>query len=145
VRRPTRALVLAGIRLHAAVYRLSGGRIGSRFGTLEQVLLTTTGRRTGRQRTTPLMVTPVDGDRWVLVASWGGSPEHPQWYLNLVAHPDVRVQRGRRTYAMRARTAEGAEREELWRAAVAANPGYATYQERTERQIPVVVLERVSA
>lgn len=139
----SRALVLVAIRFHRFLYRVTGGRVGHFLGSLEQVLVTTTGRRSGTSRTTPLMVTPVD-DRWVLVASWGGSPRHPDWYLNLVADPDVRVQRGRHTYEMRARTASGPERAELWERAVAANPGYAGYQRKTTRQIPVVVLERVS-
>jgi len=128
------------IRLHGAVFRLSGGRIGGRFGHLEQVLLTTTGRTTGEPRTTPLAVTPV-GDRLVLIASAGGAPADPGWYRNLVAHPDVVVQRGAQARPMRARTAVGDERAELWAAAVANNAGYAGYQEKTTRQIPVVVCE----
>jgi F420H(2)-dependent quinone reductase len=128
------------IRVHHAVLRLSGGRLGSRLGHLEQVLLTTTGRRTGRPRTTPLALTLV-GDRLVLIASDGGAARHPAWYLNLEAHPDVVVRRGTTDVRCRARTATGAEREELWRAAVANHGGYADYQRRTERPIPVVVLE----
>jgi deazaflavin-dependent oxidoreductase (nitroreductase family) len=136
----SRAARLA-IRVHRAVLRLSGGRLGSRLGHLEQVLLTTTGRRTGRPRTTPLAVTPVDGDRLVLVASDGGADRHPAWYLNLAAHPDVIVRRGTVERRYRARTTSGAERERLWHAAVANHAGYASYQRRTDRQIPVVLLE----
>ena len=128
------------IGVHRAVLLLTGGRVGSRLGHLEQVLLTTTGRRTGRSRTTPLALTVV-GDRLVLVASDGGARAHPSWYLNLVAHPDVVVRRGTDRLRLRARTAAGAERDELWRAAVASHGGYAAYQRRTDRQIPVVVLE----
>jgi len=128
------------IRLHRTVYRLTGGRVGGRFGRLEQVLLTTTGRTTGEPRTTPLAVTVV-GDRLVLIASDGGAPRHPGWYRNLVANPDVVVQRGAVRRPMRARTASGDERAELWLAAVANNPGYAAYQGRTDRQIPVVICE----
>ena len=131
----------AAIRVHRAVLQLSGGRLGTRLGHLEQVLLTTVGRRTGRPRTTPLAVTVVD-DRLVLIASDGGAARHPAWYLNLVAHPDVVVQRGTVRHRMRARTASGAEREALWRAAVANHGGYAAYQQRTDREIPVVLLER---
>ncbi len=130
------------IRVHRAVLLLSRGRLGSRLGHLEQVLLTTTGRRTGRARTTPLAVTVVDG-ALVLVASNGGATHHPAWYLNLVAHPDVVVRRGPAVHRMRARTTSGAERARLWRAAVANYRGYAAYQRRTDRQIPVVVLEPV--
>ena len=113
------------------------------MGGLEQVLLTTTGRRSGEPRTTPLMVTPV-GDRLVLIASFGGAPQHPAWYLNLVDHPDVTIQRGAEVLACRTHTATGSERDELWGAAVAANPGYAGYQAKTEREIPVVVAEPVA-
>jgi deazaflavin-dependent oxidoreductase (nitroreductase family) len=128
------------IRGHRAIYTVTRGRVGSRFGHLEQVLLTTTGRTTGEPRTTPLAVTVV-GDRLVLVASDGGADRDPGWYRNLVAHPDVVVQRGAARHPMRARTATGDERGELWSAVVANNPGYAAYQAKTERQIPVVVCE----
>lgn len=127
-------------RAHARLYRLTGGRVGGRFGRLEQILLTTTGRRSGEKRTVPLAVTPV-GPSVVLVASDGGAPGHPAWYLNLTAHPEVVVQRGRRAMPMLARVAVGTERERLWAAVVENNPGYARYQERTEREIPVVVCE----
>lgn len=135
----SRAARLA-IRLHGAVFRLTGGRVGGRIGHLEQVLLTTTGRTTGSPRTTPLAVTVV-GDRLVLIASDGGAPQDPGWYRNLVAHPDVRLQRGAVSRPMRARTAVADERAELWEAAVANNPGYAGYQRKTDRQIPVVVCD----
>ncbi|QTE28861.1 nitroreductase/quinone reductase family protein [Pengzhenrongella sicca] len=135
----SRAARLA-IRAHAAVFRLTGGRIGGRLGHLEQVLLTTTGRTTGASRTVPLAVTVV-GERLVLIASDGGAAHDPAWFRNLVANPDVRLQRGAVSREMRARTAVGAERAELWRAAVANNAGYAGYQHRTEREIPVVVVE----
>lgn len=136
---PTGRAALLAIRMHTAVFRRTGGRIGGRFGHLEQVLLTTTGRTTGRQRTTPLAVTVV-GDRLVLIASDGGSDADPSWYRNLVAQPDVVVQRGAVSRPMRARTAVSDERTELWDAAVANNPGYAGYQTKTSRQIPVVVV-----
>jgi deazaflavin-dependent oxidoreductase (nitroreductase family) len=125
---------------HARVYRWTGGRVLGRLGHLEQVLLTTTGRRTGEPRTVPLAVTPV-GSSVVLVASDGGAPGHPAWYLNLTARPEVVVQRGRRAVPMLARVAVGAERDLLWAAVVKNNPGYARYQDRTPREIPVVVCE----
>jgi deazaflavin-dependent oxidoreductase (nitroreductase family) len=127
-------------RAHARLYGLTGGRVGGRLGHVEQILLTTTGRRSGAPRTVPLAVTPV-GPSVVLVASDGGAATHPAWYLNLTEHPDVVVQRGRRAVPMLARVAVGAEREMLWAAVVENNPGYARYQERTARQIPVVVCE----
>ena len=126
--------------LHARVYRLSGGRIGSRMGSVENVLLTTTGRRTGRTRTTPLGVLP-DGDRLVLVASNGGAPRHPDWYLNLSANPEVTVQRGAAVLRMRARTATPQERDVLWPRVVARYAGYARYQRNARREIPLVICE----
>ena len=135
----SRAARLA-IRMHRAVLLLSGGRLGSRLGDLEQVLLTTTGRRTGRPWTTPLALT-VAGDRLVLVASNGGAEQHPGWYRNLQVHPEAVLRRGTTSLRVRTRTATGAERAELWRAAVAAYGGYAAYQRRTTREIPVVVCE----
>jgi len=139
----TSTVVRAFSHVHTQLYRWTRGRVGGRMGSLEQVLLTTTGRSSGERRTTPLMVTPV-GHALVLIASFGGAPKHPAWYLNLVADPDVTIQRGSETAAYRARTATGAERESLWQAAVAANRGYADYQKKTDRVIPVVVAERVT-
>ncbi len=126
--------------LHARVYRLTGGRVGGSMGSAEAVLLTTTGRRSGAARTTPLTVVP-DGDRFILIASNGGSPTHPDWYLNLTADPRVRIQRGATVQTMRARTAQPQERQALWDRAVAVYSGYAGYQRKTEREIPVVICE----
>ena len=135
-----RRLMHLATHLHARVYRSTGGRLLGRLGHLEQVLLTTTGRRTGAPRTVPLAATLV-GSSIVLVASDGGAPGHPAWYLNLTAEPEVVVQRGRRAAAMLARVAVGPERDVLWAAVVKNNPGYARYQEKTPREIPVVVCE----
>ena len=132
------------VGLHRAVYRATGGRVLGRFGHLEQVLLSTTGRVSGQARTTPLAATP-DGDRLILIASNNGGDAHPAWYLNLVARPEVTLQRGAQVIAMTARTAEGAERERLWALAVKNNPGYTRYESRTSRRIPVVVCEAVAA
>lgn len=126
--------------VHAYLYKMSNGRIGRHLGHVEQVLLTTTGRRSGAQRTTPLSVL-VDGDSLVLIASNGGAARHPDWYLNLVAEPRVTIQRGAEEIPLRARTATSAERAVLWPRAVALFGGYARYQERTEREIPLVVCE----
>ncbi len=131
------------IRVHRAVLLLSGGRVGSRLGSLEQVLLTTSGRRTGRPWTTPLALT-VAGETLVLIASDGGADRDPGWYRNLRVHPEAELRRGTRTQRVRTRTATGAERERLWRAAVATYAGYADYQRRTDREIPVVVCEPVT-
>lgn len=132
---PGRRLVTG---LHAAVYRLTRGRVGGRLGSMEQVLLTTTGRRSGVPRTTPLTVL-VDGSRLVLIASNGGAPRHPDWYLNLVEDPQVTVQRGAERLAQSARTASPDERATLWPRVVALYSGYATYQRRATREIPLVI------
>ncbi|MGV8978161.1 MAG: nitroreductase family deazaflavin-dependent oxidoreductase [Cellulomonas sp.] len=136
----TRRLAHLATRAHARVFRWTGGRVLGRLGHLEQVLLTTTGRRSGELRTVPLAATLV-GSSVVLVASDGGAPGHPAWYLNLTAQPEVVVQRGPSARPMLARVAVGPERDVLWAAVVKNNPGYARYQERTSREIPVVVCE----
>ncbi|NTW38844.1 MAG: nitroreductase family deazaflavin-dependent oxidoreductase [Cellulomonadaceae bacterium] len=130
-------------RLHTALYRATGGRVGGRLGSLEQVLLTTTGRTSGQERTVPLAATRVD-DQLLLVASNGGSDGHPAWFLNLRADPRVTLQTGAVRTPMLAREADADERPALWRAVVAANPAYGRYETRTSRVIPVVVCEPVA-
>ena len=105
------------------------------------LLLTMTGRKTGTEYTTPLIFGEDEG-RYVIVASQGGRPEHPDWYLNLVAHPEVGVQVKADTFRARARTAEGEEHDRLWAAMNEIWPHYDEYQTKTTRRIPVVVLER---
>jgi deazaflavin-dependent oxidoreductase (nitroreductase family) len=107
------------------------------------LLLTTTGRRSGQSRTTPLIYGR-DGERYVVVASRGGAPTHPAWYDNLVAQPAVQVQVMADRFTARARTATPAERPALWKTMAAIWPPYDDYQARTTREIPVVVLERVA-
>jgi deazaflavin-dependent oxidoreductase (nitroreductase family) len=136
-----RTVQKAVTRAHTAVYRATGGRIGHRLGPVENVLLTTTGRRTGQARTIPLTTLP-DGDRLILVASDGGAARHPAWYLNLSADPEVTVQRGADRMRYRARTADPRERAALWPRVVDLYAGYARYQDRTEREIPLVICER---
>ena len=106
------------------------------------LLLTVAGRKSGTEYTTPLIFGE-DGGNYVLVASQGGTPQHPDWYLNLEAHPEVGVQVKADTFRARARTAEGDERERLWTQLNGIWPHYDEYQEKTERVIPVVVLERL--
>jgi deazaflavin-dependent oxidoreductase (nitroreductase family) len=106
------------------------------------LVLETTGRKSGQLRKTPLSYTR-DGDAFVVVASNGGSPRDPDWYLNLGAHPDASVHAAGTTTRVRAETVSGPERERLWRGAVAAHAGYSAYQTRTEREIPVVRLTPV--
>lgn len=127
---------------HTFLYRATGGVIGHRIpGGPPMLLLDHVGARSGRRRTTPLVYVP-DGERWVLVASKGGHPRNPAWFHNLVAHPDVTVQVGSKRVPVRARVADPTERERLWPRAVETYSGYAGYQQRTSREIPLVVLER---
>ena len=127
---------------HVALYRRSGGRVGHRVPGMGQVLLLDhVGARSGRPRTTPLIYA-ADEDDLVVVASKGGHPQHPAWFHNLRAHPDITVQVGADVRPVRARVATAAERPRLWAAAQAVYPTYDSYRQRTEREIPVVVLER---
>ena len=128
---------------HVRRYRETGGEVGHIWKEGSTVLLlTTTGRRSGAETTAPLIYAR-DGDRYVIVASKGGAPDHPGWYRNLVKTPEVEVQVLDDVFRARARTAEGEERERLWATVNEVWPHYAEYQTRTERIIPVVVLERV--
>jgi deazaflavin-dependent oxidoreductase (nitroreductase family) len=128
---------------HVRIYQETGGEQGYRWkrGT-EILLLTTTGRKSGERKVMPLIYREIDGD-YVIVASKGGHPDHPAWFKNLEAHPDdVEVQIRDEQFRVRPRVAEGDERARLWDAMNEVWPDYASYQERTGRQIPVVVLER---
>lgn len=104
------------------------------------LLITTTGRKSGKQITMPLIY-GVDGERYVIVGSKGGGPEHPAWYLNLQANPEARLQVGNKKCRAIARTVTGAERQRLWDMMTLVYPPYPQYQKRTTREIPVVVLE----
>ena len=127
---------------HVRRYRETGGAVGHDWRRGAKILLlTTTGRKSGEPRTAPLIY-EADGDRYVIVASKGGAPDHPGWYLNLVEHPDVQLQVRDEVFPARAHTAEGEERERLWELVNRQWPDYDAYQEKTDRQIPVVVLER---
>lgn len=134
-------LLFRGINaFHPTVLRLSGGRVGRSLAGMEVVVLETVGRKSGEVRRTPLTAPVVDGETVVLVASYGGDSRHPAWYLNLTAQPDVVVERAGRRVPMRARTATPEEKAALWPRIVKAYRGYAAYQRRTERDIPVVLL-----
>jgi deazaflavin-dependent oxidoreductase (nitroreductase family) len=111
-------------------------------GLVSTLLLVTVGRKTGRHQTLPIGYTKTEAG-YVIVASKGGAPKNPAWYLNLVANPDVSVQVGPDRFEARARVAEGSERHALWALIVEATPEFKEYQGRVERQIPVVVLEQV--
>ena len=126
---------------HTAVYRLSGGLIGHRFPAAPPTLLLDhVGAKSGTKRTTPLTYAR-DGDDLVIVASKGGYPKNPAWFHNLRAHPDVTIQVGTSRKPVHARVATAEERKRLWPKVVETYGGYAGYQERTDREIPLVILE----
>jgi deazaflavin-dependent oxidoreductase (nitroreductase family) len=126
---------------HVRVYRETGGERGYHWRGTTILLLSTRGRRSGQEHTTPL-IHRADGDRWVIVASKGGAPENPAWYENLLADPNIQIQVHDEQIPVRASTATGEERARLWALMVEAWPAYDDYAKRTEREIPVVVLER---
>jgi deazaflavin-dependent oxidoreductase (nitroreductase family) len=125
--------------LHRGLYRLSRGRIGGRIWDLPVVLLTTTGRQTGKKRTVPLCSFR-HGDDVVVIASYGGLDQPPAWWLNLQANPQAELVAGRETRTVTARNAASQERALLWAEVTARAPGYLEYERRTKREIPVVVL-----
>ena len=149
VRELTSGQVPAWIVEHLRAYRESGGREGHLFdarfagggAAVPTLLLTTRGRRTGRQHTMPLIYGAVDG-AYVIIGSKGGAPTQPAWYHNLVAEPRVELQIGTEIFPAQARVAAGEERARLWQHMVALYPPFAEYQGKTTREIPVVVLER---
>ena len=124
---------------HIALFRATDGKLGGRMLKMPVLLLTTTGRKSGQKRTSPLTYF-TEGDDIVLVASKGGHPKNPAWYLNLTATPEVEVEEKGRKRTMTARTANDEERARLWPRIISVYKGYADYQERTERQIPLVIL-----
>ena len=137
---PLDVAIRSGTAAHALLYRASRGRVAGRIGRLPLLLLEHTGARSGRRRVTPLGYVR-DGERIVLIASKGGHPRHPAWFHNLRAHPDATVQIGARRLAVHARVADPQERARLWPRVLEAHGGYAGYQRRTTREIPLVILE----
>jgi deazaflavin-dependent oxidoreductase (nitroreductase family) len=126
---------------HVRVYRETAGERGYRWRGTTILLLTTEGRSSGEPRTTPL-IHRTDGERWVVVASKGGAPEHPSWYENLLADPEATIEVKGDEIPVRASTAEGEERARLWSLMTEVWPAYDEYQAKTEREIPIVVLSR---
>ena len=128
---------------HVRTYRETGGKVGHIWRKGSKILLlTTTGRTSGKPRTTPLIYEN-DGDRYVIVASKGGAPEHPGWYLNLEKNSEVELQVLDDVFKARAYTAEGEERARLWELVNQQWPDYEKYTESTDREFPIVVLERI--
>jgi F420H(2)-dependent quinone reductase len=131
----------AAFGAHRAIYRLSGGLVGHRIPFVPPMLLLDhVGAKSGQKRTTPLVYVE-DGDAFVIVASKGGHPRHPGWFHNLKANPKTTIRVGTRRVDVTARVATAAERKRLWPKAVDAWSDYASYQKRTDRKIPLVMLE----
>ncbi len=139
-RPPGRTFIRLFSVLNVALYRMSGGRIMGKFGGRGICLVTMRGARSGRTITRPLMYVPYR-DGVLLVASLGGAPSNPVWYHNLVANPDIEVQVGAEKLSLRARLASAQEKAEVWPRCVESYPDYQTYQDRTDRDIPVFICE----
>jgi deazaflavin-dependent oxidoreductase (nitroreductase family) len=121
-------------------FRSNAGAVGGDFAGAPMILVNHVGAKSGKAYTSPLVYTR-DGDNFVIIASKGGAPEHPQWFNNLVANPDITVEVGADTIPVRARVAEGEERARLYRAQADLMPNFDEYAQKTTREIPVVVLE----
>ena len=128
---------------HVDRYVETDGREGHQWRGVPTLLLTTRGRKSGKLRRTALIYGKDGEERYLLVASKGGAPEHPSWYLNLAAHPEVEVQVGADKFAALARTADAREKPRLWRLMTSIWPDYDGYQKKTDRDIPVVIVERI--
>lgn len=124
-----------------AEFRANGGVVGPPFQGAPMVLLTSTGAKSGKPHTTPL-VPFIDGDEVYVIASMGGAPKHPAWYFNVQAHPQVTVERGTEKYTATAEVLQGAERDDIYAKQAALLPTFAEYQQKTTRTIPVVRLRR---
>ena len=140
---PARLAWKLGSGAHTGVYRATGGKLFGRMGKSPILLLNTVGRKSGKKRTTPLLYV-MDGEDFVIIASKGGAPTHPAWYLNLRANPEATVEVGDREVRVRAEEADPEEKARLWQKMVEMYPAYDHYQEKTEREIPLLVLHPVS-
>jgi len=129
-------------KLHASLFRATNGKVGGRMVGSPVLLLVTTGRKSGLRRTTPLLYLE-DEDRYVIVASNGGTAKHPIWWLNLQANPEATVEIGGRKTRVRATQAQGEEKARLWKRLVWMYGSYESYQRRTDREIPVILLKPV--
>lgn len=124
-------------------FRANGGKVGGYFADANMLLLHTQGAKSNQPRINPLVYI-TDGDNLVIIASKGGAPTNPDWYYNLLAHPNVEVEVGTERFPVRAVVAQGQERDRLFNQMVSHRPGFAEYQKNTTRRIPVVILERTS-
>jgi F420H(2)-dependent quinone reductase len=132
----------AFMKVHTALYRLTGGRIGGKISHRSFLLLTTIGRKSGQERVTPIFYMPEAGS-FILIASNWGAPNNPQWWLNLQAHPSTKIQVGKKTIAVTATSTDAEERARLWSLVTSRYPDFADYQRRITREIPVVILTPV--
>ena len=139
---PARLALKLGSGAHAGVYRATGGKLFGRMGKSPILLLNTVGRKSGKKRTSPLLYV-MDGEDFVIIASKGGAATHPAWYLNLIANPEAMVEVGDREVRVRAEEADSEEKSRLWQKMVEMYPAYDAYQEKTEREIPLLVLRPV--
>ncbi len=128
-----------GVKIHAAIFRLSRGRVSASVGGVRMLLLTAKGRRSGKPRSVPLGYI-LDDASYLVIASYGGSNNHPAWYLNLLKEPRATVLASGRRIAVTAHPVDAEAREQLWPRVVAKAPIYQKFQDRTERQIPLVLL-----
>lgn len=140
--RPIASAQKLATQLHAALFRLTDGRLGGEMLRSPVLILTTTGRRSKKKRETPLLYLR-DGEDFAIVASNGGTSKHPAWYLNLMADPEAEVRMRGRALRVRAEEVSGEEKRRLWGLLVEMYPSYADYQEKTNREIPVLVLRPV--
>jgi deazaflavin-dependent oxidoreductase (nitroreductase family) len=124
-------------------FRANEGRVGGYFEGATMLLLHTKGAKSGLHRTNPLVYVP-DGDRYVVIASKGGSHTHPDWYYNLLADPNAEIEVGTQRFPVRATVVTGLERDELYARQVERRPGFADYEKKTTRKIPVIALEPVA-
>ena len=139
---PARLAWKLGSGAHAGVYRATGGKLFGRMGKSPIMLLNTVGRKTARKRTSPLLYV-MDGEDFVIIASMGGAPTHPAWYLNLKANPDATVEAGDREVRVRAEEVDSEEKVRLWQKMIEMYPTYDDYQTKTKREIPLLILRPV--
>lgn len=137
----TRFAIRIFSKVHGFIYQITGGRLGSQLGSIPMLLLTTTGRKSGKKRTVPLVGIP-HGSGYILIASFGGSPTHPAWFLNIRENPSISIRIGSLVTSAEASIIDtsDSEYEEMWEKAVDTYPGYDDYKQKSPRDIPIVLV-----